>query len=61
MPMLEILKPLLDNVSTLKTQIQAGLSISLADTSQLGEPENAVIDGTVSQDAQSQLAYCSTV
>jgi len=50
--MRELLKPLLDCVSTLKTQIQAALSIPLADASQLGESESAAIDGAVSWDAQ---------
>ena len=50
--MREILKPLLNSVSTLMTQLKAGLSIPLADASQLGEPENAAVDGTVSWDAR---------
>lgn len=50
--MREILKPVLDCVLTLKTQLRAAISIPLADASQLGDPENAVIDGTVSWDVQ---------
>ena len=52
MPMRELMNPLLSSVSTLKTQLKAALSIPLADASELGEPENAVIDSTVSWDAQ---------
>ena len=51
MHMREIMNSLLNSVSTLKTQLEAALSIPLADASQLGEPENAAIDGTVSWDA----------
>ena len=52
MSMRELMKPLLNSVSTLKTQLHAALSIPLADTSQLGDYENSAIDGTVSWDAQ---------
>ena len=48
MHMREILKPLLDSVSALMTQLKAALSIPLADASQLGESENAAADGTAS-------------
>ena len=51
MPMREIMNSLLNSVSTLKTQLQAALSIPLADASQLGEPETAAIGGSVSWDA----------
>ena len=50
--MRELVKSLFDSVSTLKTQLKATLLIPLADASQVGEPENAVIDGTVSRDAK---------
>lgn len=51
MYMREVLKPWLDSVSTLKTQIRAALSVQLADLSQLGENENPAINGMVSWDA----------
>ena len=45
------------SVSTLKTQLKAALSIPLANESQLGESENAVIDGTGSWDAQRPVGH----
>ena len=52
MSMRELMKPLLNSVSTLKTHLQAAISIPLADTSELDGSENTVICGTVSWDAQ---------
>jgi len=52
MPVRDVMNPLLDSVSTLKTQLKAALSIPLADASQLGEPESAAVDGTVSWGTQ---------
>ena len=52
MHMRELLRSVFDSASTLKTQLEAALSIPLADASQLGEPENPAMDGTVSRDAQ---------
>ena len=50
--MRDFLKPILDSVATLKTQLKAALSIPLADASQIGGSESAAIDSTVSWDAQ---------
>ncbi len=47
MPMREIMNSLLNSVSTLMTQLKAAFSIPLADVSEFGEPEDAVIDGSV--------------
>ena len=52
MLMRDLMNPLLNSVSTLMTQLKAALSIPLADASELGEHENAAIDGSVSWDAQ---------
>jgi hypothetical protein len=46
MPMREIMNSLLNSVLTLKTQLEAALSIPLADASELGEHEKAAVDGT---------------
>lgn len=52
MTMRELLKPVLDSVLAFKAQLKAGLSIPLADGSQLKEPESAVGRGMVSWDTQ---------
>jgi hypothetical protein len=52
MVMREIMNSLLNSVLTFKTQLEAALSIPLADASELGEHEKAAVDGTVSWDAQ---------
>ena len=52
MLMRDLMNPLLNSVSTLMTQLKAAFSIPLADVSEFGEPEDAVIDGSVSWDAQ---------
>lgn len=45
--MREFLKPLLDSVSAVKTQMLAAISIPLAETNQFGERENAAMDSVV--------------
>ena len=47
----ELLKPVVDSVSALKTQLQAALSIPLTDAAQLDESEDAASDSMVSGDA----------
>jgi len=53
MPMREIMNSLLNSVSTLMTQLKAGLSIPLVDASQLGESGNVAADGTASWEGRS--------
>ena len=50
--MRELLKPVLDSLAALKTQMLAAISIPLAETNQFGECESAAIDRMVSWDAQ---------
>ena len=50
--MRELLKPLLDSVTALKTQMLAAISIPLAETNQFGERDNAAIDRMDSCDVQ---------
>ena len=51
--MRELLLPLLDSVSSLKTQLKAALFIPLEDSSELAEPENSAADGTASWEGRS--------
>ncbi len=50
--MRELLKPVLDSVASLKTQLLAAVSIPIGETNQFGERESAAIDRMVSCDAQ---------
>ncbi len=52
MHMREIMNSLLNSVLTLKTQLEAALSIPLADASEHCEHEKAAADGTFWWDAQ---------
>lgn len=53
--MRELLKPVLDSVASLKTQLLAAVSIPLAEANQVGGRENAASDSMLPRERQRSI------